>query len=137
MPSPGVIQVTAGVLVRGDTVLVCQRRPGGHHPRKWEFPGGKVEAGESLEEALRRELREELGIDAQVGRVLWHTQHHYRGRAPITLTFFAIAQYTGTLANCCFAAIRWAPVGMLHEIDFLAADREFIGQLVSGQIRLD
>jgi 8-oxo-dGTP diphosphatase len=133
----GLIQVTAGVLMRGDTVLVCQRRPGGHHPRKWEFPGGKVEAGEGLEEALRRELQEELGIDAQVGRLLWRTRHHYRGRAPMALTFFAISQYTGVLANRCFAAIRWAPVRALHQIDFLAADREFVAQLARGKVRLD
>ena len=137
MSADDLIQVTAGILVRDGTVLVCQRRPGGHHPFKWEFPGGKVEAGEPLEEALRRELWEELRVDAQVGRLLWHTRHCYAGRAPIALTFFLVPQYSGAVQNGCFAAIRWVPVVTLPEIDFLAADREFVSQLVSGQIRLD
>lgn len=133
----GVIRVTAGVLARAGAVLVCQRRPDAPHPHKWEFPGGKVEAGESLESALRRELHEELGIDAAAGRILWRTRHRYPGRNPIRLTFFAIPHYTGAVTNRCFAAIRWVPVSMLQDVDLLEADREFVSRLASGRIRLE
>ncbi len=130
------VQVTAGVIVHDGTVLVCQRPPGGHHPGKWEFPGGKVESGESLEAGMRRELQEELGIDAVVGPVLWRTQHQYPGRDPFVLTFFAIPSYTGTLTNRCFAAIRWVAVTALDQVNFLEGDREFVAQLRSGRVRL-
>jgi len=131
-----ILQVTAGVLLRDRTVLVCQRPPGGHHPGKWEFPGGKREAGESLEACMHRELREELDIDAEVGRLLWRTQHQYPGRDRIALTFFLIPRYSGTLINRVFAAIGWVGIDDLSAVDLLDGDREFVAQLVAGTVRL-
>jgi putative transposase len=130
------IQVTAGVIARAGTVLVCQRPAGGHHPGKWEFPGGKVEPGESLEDGMRRELREELAIEAEVGAVLWRTAHQYPGRDPFVLTFFAIPQCGGAISNRCFTEIRWVAVGDLGGLDFLDGDRDFIALLQSGRVRL-
>jgi mutator protein MutT len=131
------VQVTAGVLARGSHVLVCQRAPGGQHPGKWEFPGGKVEGAESLEAALRRELREELGIAATIGPLLWRTAHQYAGRPPFALSFFAVPDYTGTIVNLCFGAVRWVAVGALTRLDFLEGDREFIAMLHSGRVQLE
>ena len=132
----GIVQVTAGVIACDDTVLVCQRLPGGHHPGKWEFPGGKVEAGESLEAGLRRELREELGIEASIGRALWRTEHQYPGRAPFVLSFFFVPRYDGTLTNHAFAAIEWAALTQLERFDFLDGDRAFVGALSRGEVDL-
>jgi len=132
----GFVQVTAGVIAHDATVLVCQRAAGGHHPGKWEFPGGKVEPGESLEAGMQRELQEELGIEAEVGAVLWRTVHQYPGRAPFTLTFFAIPRYRGALTNRCFADVRWVPVSELAALDVLEGDREFIAQLHAGRVAL-
>jgi 8-oxo-dGTP diphosphatase len=129
-------QVTAGVIARGAAVLVCQRPAGGHHAGKWEFPGGKVEPGETLEEGMRRELQEELGVEAEVGPALWRTEHHYPGRSPFVLTFFAIPSYRGTIANHCFAEMRWTPIAELSALDFLEGDREFIAQLQLGRVSL-
>lgn len=131
-----VVQVTAGVIARAATVLVCQRPAGGHHAGKWEFPGGKVEPGETLEECMQRELREELGIEAEVGPALWQTEHHYPGRSPFVLTFFGILSYRGTIANHCFAEMRWTPIADLGALDFLEGDREFIAQLQSGRVHV-
>lgn len=130
------IEVAAGVIVRGGSVLICQRLPGGHHPGKWEFPGGKVEARESLSEALHRELAEELGIDAVVGRVLWRTEYQYPGRPRLALTFLLVSDYAGALTHGAFATVRWAALDTLHHYDFLEGDREFIAQVESGRIRL-
>ena len=85
---------------------------------------------------MRRELEEELGIDATVGPALWRTRYQYPGRDPIELTFFLIQGYTGTLANRAFAAIDWVPTVDLPAIDFLDGDKEFVAQLVSGRIRV-
>jgi len=131
-----VVHVTAGVIVRNDTVLVCQRASGGRHPLKWEFPGGKAEAGETLETCMHRELFEELAIDAVVGRTLWRTQHQYAGRAPFALTFFLIERFAGDITNRIFAALRWAPITALGAIDFLDGDLEFVAALGAGKIPL-
>ena len=129
------IHVTAAVIARAGTVLVCQRPAGGHHPGKWEFPGGKVEPGEGIEDGMRRELQEELGIEAEVGEVLWRSEPRYPGRERFVLTFFAIAGYRGTITNRCFADMRWMAVADLSALDFLEGDCEFIAQLQSGRVR--
>jgi mutator protein MutT len=130
------VEVTAGVISRDNAVLVCQRPAGGDHPGKWEFPGGKVERGETLPDGMRRELLEELGIDAEVGAVLWRTEHQYPGRVPFALTFFAIRRYGGAVTNRCFADMRWVSINELCALDFLEGDRDFIAQLEAGSVQL-
>ncbi len=136
MTAAGVVQVTAGVIARAGRVLVCQRLPDDHHPGKWEFPGGKVEAGETLEAGLRRELHEELRIDATIGRVLWRTEHRYAGRPPFALTFFLVEEYAGTPLSRAFAAMQWALLAELGGFDFLEADRGFVAALSRGDVML-
>ena len=75
--------VVAALILREEKVLICQRRPDQPMALKWEFPGGKVEEGESAEEALRRELDEELGISADIGQRVAHTLHTYRSGTAI------------------------------------------------------
>ena len=130
------MQVVAGVLVQNGHVLICQRRADDHHPGKWEFPGGKVEFGERLDEALRRELQEELGIDVRVGRMLWRTEYQYPGRRRLCLTFLRVHEHTGAVTNRVFAAVEWAAVGALGRFDFLEGDREFVAQLDAGAVEL-
>jgi 8-oxo-dGTP diphosphatase len=132
----GCVEVVAGVIVRHGCVLVCQRPPEGHHPGKWEFPGGKVEPNESLERALRRELHEELNIDVKAGPVLWQTEHQYPGRERFTLTFLLVYECEGVPANGAFTTVRWAPIGTLSQYDFLEGDREFVEHLERGTIQL-
>src|SRR5206468_11634339 len=91
------IRVVAGVLVRDGKALVCKRSPVRPHAGKWEFPGGKAEPGETLAETLRRELREELGIVAEIGEELWRTRHDYPGCSPGELHFLAVVAFEGDL----------------------------------------
>jgi 8-oxo-dGTP diphosphatase len=124
------IRVVAGVLVRDGKALVCKRSPTRPHAGKWEFPGGKAEPGEALAETLRRELREELGIVAEVGEELWRTRHRYPGSFHVELHFLAVAAFEGDLrGEDHFAEVRWQALDRLGELDFLEADHEFVAHL--------
>jgi 8-oxo-dGTP pyrophosphatase MutT (NUDIX family) len=85
--------------------------------------------GESIEACMRRELREELGIEATVGRELWCTTHAYPGGVPVELVFFRIDAFRGEPANRAFADMRWVGLDRVAELDFLAADRALIARL--------
>src|SRR5262249_19173679 len=88
-PGRGEFTVAAALIVRNSKLLVCQRRRDDSHALEWEFPGGKVEPGESPEQALVRELREELGIDATIGKELFRARHRYPGsKVDLQLIFF-------------------------------------------------
>ncbi len=120
--------------IGGREVLVCQRRPDQPMGLKWEFPGGKVENGETAEEALARELNEELGIRAMVGTRLTTVRHNYRNGATIEIQFFRVDRFSGELENRIFQAMQWTPLSRLTEFDFLAADLTLIRDLAEGKL---
>ncbi len=101
---------------------------------QWEFPGGKIEAGETPEQALARELDEELGISATIGRRVTHVRHNYRHGGAVDLQFFAVREFSGELENRIFAQVRWTRLEDLPRYDFLAADRGLIKDLASGKL---
>jgi 8-oxo-dGTP diphosphatase len=128
------ITVVAGLMQRDGLLLICQRRRDGAFPLKWEFPGGKVETGETPEGSLRRELREELDIDVQVGVELYRTRHDYAGVHTVQLLFYHIQAFQGELCNRVFEQVRWEPPGRLSTFDFLDGDAELITLLSQGQL---
>ena len=115
-------------------VLVCQRRPDQPMSLKWEFPGGKIEAGETAEQALTRELDEELGIAAVIGPRIAQIRHRYRNGGTIDLQFFAVKEFTGEIDNRIFNEICWSPLSALPTYDFLAADLGLIRDLSEGKL---
>jgi 8-oxo-dGTP diphosphatase len=115
-------------------VLICQRKPDQPMSLKWEFPGGKVEDGETSEQALARELNEELGIEAKIGRRVVGLKHRYRNGGTIDLQFFLVNEFTGALENRIFNDVRWSPLTNLTEYDFLAADLGLIRDLSEGKL---
>jgi 8-oxo-dGTP diphosphatase len=129
-------QVVAALLVRGERVLICQRTRDQALPLKWEFPGGKIEPGESREVALKRELQEELGIDAEIGRKVASLCHRYRQDSEFELHFFLVERYSGELTNNIFEDIRWEELRNLPRYDFLAADLRFVQDLAAGKIQI-
>lgn len=126
--------VVAAVIEREGRILCCQRRRGASFPFMWEFPGGKVEPGESPEAALARELQEELAVDAIIGQELRRLRYRYAEHGgPIELIFFAATLPAGQEPkNLQFETIEWRRRDALTELDFLPADREFVKELASG-----
>lgn len=126
--------VVAALMVRGDEVLCCQRTEYQALPLKWEFPGGKIEAGEEPHEALSRELEEELGVHAEIGPKVAQLQHHYHNGNAVELQFFVVERYEGELQNRIFRDIRWVKRRELPALDFLDADRTLVQQLANGEL---
>jgi len=131
--------VSAGVIHRGGPdsgeVLLGQRRLGDRHPLKWEFPGGKVEAGESPQEALIRELSEEVQIVAKVGPELARYEHDYPSGSRVHLLFFAVTEFAGEPKGKVFEQIMWVPLSELPAVDFLEGDLDFVRRLARGDFR--
>ena len=118
--------VVAAVIEREGRILIAQRKDAEPHALKWEFPGGKVEPGETPEAALLRELEEELGIRARIEREMMRYAYQYPGRLPILLIFYRIAEFTGEPRNLAFERIQWVAPGRLREYDFLDGDGQFL-----------
>src|SRR6201982_4292417 len=115
-------RVVAALIVEGEKVLVCQRTKHQTMPLKWEFPGGKIEEGEHTREARRRELEEELGIDARIDEEVSRIRHEYKNGASVELRFFAVRIFQGQIENKIFKEIRWAERRELPSFDFLEED---------------
>lgn len=115
-------------------VLVCQRRPDQPMSLKWEFPGGKIELGETAEQALCRELNEELGISAVIGPRIAQLRHRYRNGGMIDLQFFTVREFAGEINNRIFNDMRWTTLEQLPSFDFLAADVNLIRDLADGKL---
>jgi len=131
----GVVTVAAVALVDAEgRVLVQQRPPGKPMADLWEFPGGKVEAGETPESALIRELREELAIEASIGEEMAREQIVYPGRTPIELIFFRVPDFQGEPQNLDFEQIVWAGRDELESYDFLEGDLPFVTKLARGTL---
>jgi 8-oxo-dGTP diphosphatase len=124
--------VSAAIIINKGQVLLGQRRKGDRHPFKWEFPGGKVEHGESPRQALIRELREELQIEARIGPELARYEHDYPSGSRVHLLFFAVREYSGEPVARVFEQISWVDLSSLPEIDFLEGDIDFVKRLARG-----
>lgn len=129
--------VVAGVIERSDRrLLICQRRRDDTSPLKWEFPGGKVELGETPEAALARELREELAVKLEKCAELGRARHKYAtSLEELEIRFYAAAIVEAEVTPKCFEQVVWALPKELGNYDFLAANVQLIAQLATGGLK--
>jgi 8-oxo-dGTP diphosphatase len=127
------IAVAAGILIQDGRILICQRKRDGAFPLQWEFPGGKVEPGEDAAMCLRRELREELTIEAEIGSEISTFRYIYPNGFEVELFFLRVTDYTGEIANQAFEQLLWVNPSELPSYDFLEADRALVARLATGE----
>ncbi len=122
------IDVVAGVIRRDDRFLITQRMANDTLGGYWEFPGGKVEPGEELRDALRRELLEELGVETKIGAQIHHVVHAYPDR-DVRLYFFAATILSGEPQKIEVADLAWVTSAQFSAYEFPAADLPLLNQL--------
>ena len=129
--------VVAAVIERGDRrLLIGQRRRNDTSPLKWEFPGGKVEEGETPEAALARELKEELGATLRKSVAIGSVVHKYAATAEeLEIRFYAVEISDSAIVPHTFEKIAWVLPKQLGEYDFLAANAQLVAQLATGRIK--
>ncbi|HUW64933.1 MAG TPA: (deoxy)nucleoside triphosphate pyrophosphohydrolase [Spirochaetia bacterium] len=121
-------RVTAAVLIDGGRVLIAKRKTGQHLAGFWEFPGGKVEDGETPEEGLARELKEELGIVIKVDALFGESVYHYE-QGTIELLGYWATWEDGEITARVHEEVQWAYPGQLGDYTFSPADRPFVEKL--------
>lgn len=124
--------VVCGLVERDGLLLIGQRRPDASHPLKWEFPGGKMEPGETPEAALARELREELLIEAGPIAEIHRYEFAYPEKKPVLLIFLHVNGFAGEPRNQVFHATAWSSPDDLASFDFLEGDVPFLSWLASS-----
>ena len=129
------IEVTAAILNNNGRLLIAQRKETGKLPNKWEFPGGKVEPGETPEECLKREMEEEFDIGVTIGEYLGESIYKY-DHGSIKLLAYRTTWIAGAFTMKDHQAIEWIKIDELPNYDFAPADKPFVEKLVSGEIML-
>ena len=122
-------RIAAGIIINNGQILVCQRKKGSYYELKWEFPGGKAEENEIIEDCLVRELKEELNIEISIYSLFHIQKHKYPDGFEFEIHFFNITNFSGEVHNNVFEKIEWAVMSDLESYDFLEADKDILQML--------
>jgi 8-oxo-dGTP diphosphatase len=125
--------VVAALIAEGERILIQQRPDGGARGGLWEFPGGKAEGGESEEQALARECREELGVEISVGPRIFETEHDYLDLT-VSLALYQCELLQGRPSGREGQRIEWAERSRLPTYPFCEADLPVLGPLAEGRL---
>ena len=124
------IKVTAGIIKRNEKILIARRKAGKHLAGMWEFPGGKLEENESPENCLKREIKEELGIEIKVLSHFMDSIYHYPGKSVCLLVYWA-EYLAGTITLADHDKFEWVALNELGQFEFAAADKPIVAKLTS------
>ena len=125
--------VVGGLIYQNEKILICQRKEEGDHPLKWEFPGGKLKDNENNQEALKRELKEELSIE--INEMIYFDEYLYEYKKLskiLKLVFFQIYQFEGEIQNKVHQQLKWIDISKLGDYDFLEGDLKIINKLMNN-----
>ena len=125
--------VVGGIIYQNKKILICQRKEEGDHPLKWEFPGGKLKDNENNQEALKRELKEELSIE--INKMIFFDEYFYKYKKlskNLKLVFFQIFQFEGEIQNKVHRQLKWIDISKLGDYDFLEGDFKIINKLMNN-----
>jgi len=126
------INVVAGIVINQNKILIGKRKDEDIGGGKWEFPGGKIEIGETNSEALERELYEELGISVKIGKELMNYEHMFKTTI-YNISFMEIIDYDGEIRNNAHSEIKWVKFSNLLEYDFISGDDRFIQSFLKSK----
>ncbi len=124
------VLVTGAIIQEGEKFLISRRGPNEKSPGIWEFPGGKLEEGESLEECIKRELKEELSIDAVIGELYCSYTYKYP-HVSYELYFYKIISFKGKPTKSVHDKFEWERLENFNKYDFLPGDDTVIEKLIS------
>ena len=124
--------MVAAIIINKKRILIGKRKDEDIGGGKWEFPGGKIEIGETISKALKRELYEELGISAKIGKELMNYEHMFKTTI-YNITFMEIIDYEGEICNNAHSEIKWVKFSNLLEYDFISGDDRFIQSLIKSK----
>jgi 8-oxo-dGTP diphosphatase len=122
-------EVAVGVLQKDNNFLICQRKKNGRYGLKWEFPGGKFEANETVEQCLRRELREELSIEIRSIERIETLAAYYEDGGMFNVAYCFVSSFDGEPQNNVFEQIRWVTLTELKQMDMLDGNEPFVEKL--------
>jgi 8-oxo-dGTP diphosphatase len=123
--------VTAAIIRDGDAILITRRPPESRHGGMWEFPGGKLDAGESPQECLSREIFEELGLEVAVESIFEIAYHRYEW-GPVLILAFECRVLNGEIRHIGISDHRWVSPEEMRLYDILPADRPIIAKLLKS-----
>ena len=130
--------VVGGLIVKKNKILICQRSSDNEHPLKWEFPGGKVKNQEEPQQALKRELNEELKITIEHPIYLCDYMFEYQDLGKnVSLFFFLINEYSGEISNTVHNQLKWIEIKQLSDYDFLEGDHEIIKKILKNDLEIN
>ncbi len=127
-----ITRVAVGIIHQDNRILLCQRKKCGRYELKWEFPGGKLETGETVEQCLIRELREELSIEASSIQIIETQSAYYEDGGIFEVTYCDVGNFKGELTNNVFEQFRWVPTSELLQFDILEGNKSFVEKLVTA-----